>query len=553
MACGFWLLRYNVAAAIERVKGGRGFRLYAVAGAGCNDASTCYQTEVLWAASLYPTMKTPITCEMAFALICSSFILPLGATPTTQYLDTAQGWEPYYMNSGHRPRSLSEAMSASEQMSRRHAGVSTREMLLNQMREHVDKERGIRLGTWLLFPRTPQHFMPYLDSVFVPGNTCAEPCYFIEEDVISTGAQRMKRMFSRIGLQYDMTLSYNYTTLHHRPEHQRADFSSFNNSVSGTWFLAKDADNSQGVFLVFEADWGQGVNFSERTSSVQQSLGSLSNPQGSLRGGHGVFLPQLALGYSGFDGQFVILGGMLDTSNYLDQNAYSASWSGNLTNGAFNLNPCLPLEWANWGYLTAWQPSPHFYTMYATTGCNAEINHNPFQYISSNAWVHVGEIGFITEDFFGLGAGTYRFQYALTRYQGETGSGVAINFQQQLGPSSRLGFFSRCAFMDEDAATVGDVRACATAGLVLQAPFRRRGWGSRSNNDQVALGFLWERAAASAKPYRNKNEYGIELSAVVQLTPTFFLQPDVQYIFDPVHAQDENGAFVFQLQGVYKF
>ncbi len=481
-------------------------------------------------------------------------ILQGGEKPAAaRYLDTAQGWNPYYMNSAHCPGSLSRSMPAEQQLSRRHSGVPTREMLLAQHREHVDRERGYSVGSWLLFPSTPQHFMPYLDSVFVPGNTCTEPCRVLDEDLISTGAQRVKSMLSRIGLQYDMTLSFNYTTLSPRPAGHRADFSAFNNSVTGTWFLAKDADGSQGVFLVFEADWGKGLNFNERTSSAQQSLGTLSNPQGSLRGGNGVFLPQLALGYSGFDGKLVVLGGMIDTSDYLDQNAYSASWSGNLTNGAFNLNPCLPLEWANWGYLTAWQPTPNFYTMYATTGCNAEINHNPFQYISSNAWVHIGEVGFITEDFFGLGPGTYRFQYTLTRYMGETGSGVAFNFQQQLGAASRLGFFTRCGFMDEDAATVSDVRAAATAGLVLQAPFRRKGWGSRSNNDQIALGFFWERAAASAKPIQHKNEYGIELSAVVQLTPTFFLQPDVQYIFDPIHSTGDSGAFVFQLQGVYKF
>lgn len=470
-----------------------------------------------------------------------------------KYLDTAMGWDAYEMNSGHLPRSLSQGMEAERQMTRRHAGVPTHDRLLQQLREHVDNGKGWQVGSWLLFPATPQHFMPYLDGVFVPGNTCAEPCRIIGEDVISTSAQRVKKALSGIGLQYDMTLSFNYTTLAPRPSGYRSDFASFNNSLSGSWFLAKDADGSQGVFLVFEADWGQGVNFNERRESAQQSLGTLSDPQGSLRGGNGVFLPQLALGYSGFDGQLVVLAGMLDTSNYLDQNAYSASWSGNLTNGAFNLNPCLPLEWANWGYLTAWQPNPHFYTMYATTGCNGKINHNPFQYISSNAWVHVGEVGLISEDFLGLGPGTYRFQYTLTRYKGETGSGAAINFQQQLGKDSKLGFFTRCAYMDEDAAAVSDVKACATAGLVLQAPFRSDGWGSRSNNDQIALGFLWERAASSSKPYAHKNEYGLELSAVVQLTPTFFLQPDVQYIFDPVHSTDGSGAFVFQLQGVYKF
>ena len=243
--------------------------------------------------------------------------------------------------------------------------------------------------------------------------------------------------------------------------------------------------------------------------------------------------------------------GTIDTSSYLDQNIYSADWNGNLMNEAFNFNPCLPLQWANWGYLTAWQPTHNFYAMYTTTGCNGRVNHNPFPFISSNAWVHLAEVGFITDDFYGLGEGTYRFQYTLTRYKGKTGCGAAVNIQQQLGQSSRLGFFTRCGVMDTDAATVSNVRAAATAGLVLQAPFRSEGWGSRANNDQIALGFLWERAAEAH--YRHKDEYGLELSAVVQLTPTFFLQPDVQYIFNPIQQKDRSGEFIFQLQGVFRF
>lgn len=88
---------------------------------------------------------------------------------------------------------------------------------------------------------------------------------------------------------------------------------------------------------------------------------------------------------------------------------------------------------------------------------------------------------------------------------------------------------------------------------MLQAPFCKSGWGSRSNYDNISLGFLWQCAASSDKPMANKDEYGLELSAVVQVTPTFFLQPDVQYIFNPVHSTGRGGAFVLQMQGVFKF
>ena len=464
------------------------------------------------------------------------------------------GWHPFAQDASHVSGSLSKGLSAGEQQPRRFAGVPTHESVLRRSAPALSLPgKTPPCRGWRLFPSTPQRFMPYLDSIFVPGNTCAEPCDIISEDIISTSAQRTKAFLSRIGLQYNITLSANYTGLPRRFRGQRRDFLAFNNVANFTWFLAKDCDNRSGIFLSVEADWGQGVHFSEKRADAQGSIGSLSNPQGIIRGGSGVFIPNLALGCSAVDGKWVGMIGTIDTTDFLDQNAYSASWNGNLMNEAFNFNPCLPLEWSNWGYLTAWQPTKNFYTMYATTGCNGKINHNPFPFISSRAWVHISELGLITEDFLGLGPGTFRFQYTITRYKARNGSGAAINFQQQLGHDSRLGFFTRCGVMDEDAAAVNNVRACVTTGLVLQAPFRSRGWGSTANNDQVALGLLWERAAQSAKPHVHKDEYGIELSAVMQLTPTFFLQPDVQYIFNPVHETHRSGALVLQLQGVYRF
>lgn len=452
------------------------------------------------------------------------------------------------------PTSLRQGMKPEQQQARRHGGVPTSAPLLEQSRRHAAATDGsLTRGHWQFFSASAPRFMPYLDSVFVPGNTCAEPCTFVQNDPISTGAQRVKKILSDYGLQYNAVASYNFARIAPSIHGQRNNFSAFNFQAAGKWFLAKTRDNAHSFFLSFEADWGVGVNFNQRRGGVQRSLGSLSQPQSSLRGGNGVFLPELALGFSAFEGQWVGMVGTLDVSNYLDQNAYAASWHGNLTNSAFGSNPCLPLEWGNWGYMTAWQPSENFYAMYATSGCNGGINQNPFRHISRDYWVHVGEIGFVFDDVLGMGPGTYRLQYSITRNDGATGDGIACNIQQQLGYNSRLGFFTRCGYLDSDAAAVTGVRAAATAGLVLQAPFSSSGWGSRQNNDQVGFGFLWQRAGGTEKPYAHKDEYGLELTAVVQLTPTFYLQPDIQYIFNPVHAESCDHAVVFQLQGVFAF
>ncbi len=471
----------------------------------------------------------------------------------TEYMDTSFGWDPAVLEIDDISISMQQTLPAREQMSRRHAGVPTPRQLVQQNRRHDEDQSKAPCHGWRWFPSTPQKFMPYLDSLFVPGNTCVEPSELIGSDPLSTAAQRIKTALSRYGLQYDLTASYNYTAIHPKPRGHRSEFSAFNWSMNGTWFLAKDCDNSQGVFLTFEADWGTGTNFNERKSSAQRSLGSLSNPQGSLRGGNGVFLPQLALGYSGCDGKWVIMAGTLDLSNYFDQNAYSSSWAGQLMNNGFQSNATLPLTWNNLGVLTAWQPCEQFYAMYACTSTGTGTNENPFDHLRHDEWVHLAEVGFINDDVLGMGPGTYRLQYTLTDDSGQVGNGCGINIQQQLGRNSPVGFFARVGFNDQDAARITGVKAAGTAGLMLRAPFSNSGWGSRSNYENVSFGFLWQRAGATERPVAYNDEYGLELSTVVQVTPTFFLQPDVQYIFNPVHSTGKDGAFVLQMQGVFKF
>lgn len=492
--------------------------------------------------------------SLSYMLAATSVVGCAGAQVVlTEYVDTAFGWRPEIMEIVDVSGSLQQGLPAGQQMSRRHAGVPTSEHLLRQVRQRDEDQSKAPCHGWRWFPSTPQKFMPYLDGLFVPGNTCVEPSGLMPQDMVSTAAQRVKTALSHYGLQYDLTASYNYSAIHPRPHGHRDEFSAFNWMLNGTWFMAKDCDNSQGVFLTFEADWGTGTNFNERKSSAQRSLGSLSNPQGSLRGGNGPFLPQLALGYSGFDGKWVLMAGTIDFSNYFDQNTYAGSWAGGLMNTGFVNNAGLPLPWNNIGVLTAWQPCENFYALSSFSALGTNPNQNPFNHLSSDNWMHMSEIGFIGHDVLGMGEGILRLQYAFTRHEGQNGNGMGINVQQQLGKNSPLGFFSRCGFNDQDGARLTGVKASATAGFMLQAPFTNSGWGSRSNYENVSFGFLWQRAASSENPVKHKDEYGLELSAVVQVTPTFFLQPDVQYIFNPVHSTGRDGAFVLQMQGVFKF
>ncbi len=483
-------------------------------------------------------------------LSCAS---ALASSPGTNYIDASEDMRVFILEHENiSPRTL-EVWPGWMQRPSRKAGVATHPEILKMTQMFHEAEHSMACGNWEFLPSKPQKFAPYLDSLFVIGNSCIEPSEMIKSDPLSSAAQQMKSRMSSVGVAYDLTLAVNYTGITSSTDGQKRDFTSFTGELWAAWYLAKTRDDSFGVFMMMEANWGRGMGFSQRNYNAQDSTGTLINPQGSYFGGNGPFISNLSLGMSAFDGEFVFMVGTMDPTNFLDQNAYAASWNGNLMNSAFGYSSTLPLFWGNWAYMTAWQPHPNFYALYYTSGTQTPLNHNPFNYISSNYWAHIAEVGYILDEDAACGAGTYRLQYTITEHDGETGAGAAINIQQQLGRHNPMGFFSRAGYNDPDAARTTGVKAAASAGLVLQAPFTSEGWGSKSNKEQVALGFYWARADESQKPYVHKDEYGVELTTVFQITPTFFIQPDIQYIFNPIHSTGDDGACVLQIQSVWHF
>lgn len=73
--------------------------------------------------------------------------------------------------------------------------------------------------------------MPYLDSSYVFGNTCVEPNAWIREDMISTGAQKLKTALSKYGITYSAQFGFNYTGLTGGGLNGKTDFPSYNGSL----------------------------------------------------------------------------------------------------------------------------------------------------------------------------------------------------------------------------------------------------------------------------------------------------------------------------------
>lgn len=464
------------------------------------------------------------------------------------YLNTRHGFDPHTVSLEESSKSLKKGLSPEDQIMSRRKGVATP--------GEVSSQNGrARMGTEndriQFFPAQPLGFMPYLDGVYVFGNTCAQPGALIDEDPLSTAAQKIKKDLSKIGISYFLQHGFSYTNAaRHLPAGGRRDFATYNTSLLANITLYRDSRTKNGLFLATEFNYGHGFGFNESKTTPSSSIGALQNTTGYYQGSP-AHLGNVSLGYSAFGGKLMVMAGQLDTTNYLDHNAYAGAHSNQLNNNSFVNNPVLPLSYATWGYHVAFQPNKSFYMMATSTSNNGLVNHNPFNYISSNNWTNMLELGWITEDLAGWGPGTYRLQPFHTTSAGKDGYGIACNIQQQLGKGSTMGWFLRGGWASDDAASITGVQSSLATGFAWEAPFSSKGLFRFANDGYLGLGFVWLKAAESGGRRENNNEYGVELTYTMQVTPTMTLQPDLQIIRDPINGKSGQTNVVLQIQNIW--
>jgi porin len=130
---------------------------------------------------------------------------------------------------------------------------------------------------------------------------------------------------------------------------------------------------------------------------------------------------------------------------------------------------------------------------------------------------------------------------------GVTQAGVGFNFNQQLGRHSPFGIFGRFGVGGETVTNIGGARAQVATGLVMQSPLRRLRLLRQAGADIAGLGFIWSQPSANQRPAAHDNEYAAELLYVFQITPTAYLTPDLQVIWNPANNADLGNSVVFQL------
>ncbi len=387
---------------------------------------------------------------------------------------------------------------------------------------------------------------PYLSGLDEYGNTAVQPGALFASDPVSRGVQRLKYTLADHGFHYYLAQALEYVTLTHTPPSAHdLGYYSYNFFFKQTVF--HELHSGTAGWVSGELYGGAALGAASRRTTRVDALQSVTDPAASVWGLYGVAVAELAWQQAFADRRVVALAGVIDQTNYIDTNAYANFSFGQFQNGAFVNSQVLPLSTGNFGLNLQWQPHADFYAIVGVGPNNTPPGSRPWNDLSGSDMSYLLEAGFVPSDFGGLGPGAYRLQPFVATVGGVTQAGVGINFNQQLGRYSPLGAFGRFGVGGETVTNIGGARAQVATGVVLQSPLHELRLLREGSADIVGLGFIWSQPAANRRPAVHENEYGVELLYVFQITPTAYLTPDVQVIWDPVNNADLGNSLVFQL------
>ena len=399
---------------------------------------------------------------------------------------------------------------------------------------------------WQWFPATPPTLMPYLANMDEFGNTAIQPGAVFSDDPLSRYPQSAKYRLSSQGLRYSFDQSITMVSLTGTASGASA-LQYYTASFNGKWAVAEAAQSGSAGWISTEVNVQEGLSSASRTQTPQGNLGSLTDPLATVSGPNGGWISELAWQQSLIHGQLVVLGGLVDQSDYLDANTYANNSQGQFMNSALVNSMVLPLPSNNLGVNLQWQPTDEWYLMFGTGANNQPAGGSPFTALGFRDWSYLLEFGLTPRNVFGLGPGSYRLQPFVATVDGRTQTGIGLNLGQQLGQDSPFAWFGRFGAGGTQVA-LGGAKCQVATGFAMQAPLKNAGLFPSLSNDYFGVGFIWSQPSALMAPAAHANEYGVETTYVLQLTPLASIQPDLQFIANPAENPNAGCAVIFQLQ-----
>lgn len=412
----------------------------------------------------------------------------------------------------------------------------------SEVRHRIER-KPVPTGNVQWLPAQPPHLMPYLASNDEYGNTAIRRDSLFRTTPLDAWVQGGKYWLSEYGLRYSLEQTATYVSL---TDVTKGDstlaYYTFN--FKAKWAVFDSGDGGTAGWITSQVEYKTGLGPVGDTQDAKSNLGTTTNPTGIWSSHNGWRVPELGWQQSLHGGEIVIVAGMVSQGNYFDSNAYAGTGRGQFINSALIDTMVVPLPNYNPGFNLQWQPLDEWYGLVGYTAGGASAGTAPWIEFDSNPWTVLGEFGYAPDDFLGIGPGVYRVQPFIAEAAGWTQGGLGFNLQQQLGKQSPFGWFGRYGVGGSH--VVGGAKQQLGTGFVVQAPFKHLLF-ERTSNDFLGVGFVWSQPMATTKPIIHENEYVLEVTYALQLTPTMKFQPDVQYIIDPTHNASANAAVV-QLQ-----
>ena len=318
--------------------------------------------------------------------------------------------------------------------------------------------------------------------------------------------------------------------------------------LKAVWSIYDSPASGTAGWISSQVQAKSGLGSAGQKQDARSNLGTITDPTGIWSDVNGVRVPELAWQQSFLDGQFVAVAGVVNQSNYIDENAYAQSGRGEFINSALINSRVMPLPQYNFGFNLQWQPAREWYALAGASAGNNNAGFAPWTEFNLNTWTLLWELGYAPDDVFGLGPGIYRVQPFLAQVEDSNGGGLCFNLQQKLGPRSPFGWYGRFGFGNREVSE--DAAAEVGTGFVMQGPFKHL-LLERTSNDLLGVGFVWSQPSETTRTVYHQNEYIAEVFYAVQFSPTLRLQPDFQFVTNPAFNRDHDHALVFQLQLIF--
>ncbi len=315
-----------------------------------------------------------------------------------------------------------------------------------------------------------------------------------------------------LGLNYTVLYQNADTSLPGRPSQAAVGDLDF----FGRWNLANRGDPWPGALVFFTENRHRFTDIPP--SDLGRAIGSLWGTTNGFST-QDYALTQLYWEQGSLEDRLVSRFGKMDPESIYDRSRYVSANEAFL-NRAFSTTLAMPVP--NTGLGTALAISPITNTYIVAGVHDANGAKTSFGEIEKGELFTAVELG-IAPGHGKPGAGLYHvtFWHSDSREAAGIagGRGVALTFQQELGPNGRIVPFFRYSYGDGGATPV---RQAIATGLGLEKPFGQ-------DNDLIGFGFSWGQPTDRTV----RDQYVLEAFYRVQITPHTNMTPDLQITFDP--------------------